>query len=267
MSSLSNFDFNVIGLMLLFGGLIFFGVIELIIPYREASVSKLKRWLINMGLGLINISVLNLIFVSLTIGVAVYVSDRQIGLLNLVEMPYWLKVVDTIILMDLILYFWHVLTHRVPLLWRFHRVHHTDLNMDVSTAVRFHLVEVILLAFLRLGVAYFIGADYLGVFLFECIYMAADQFEHSCLKVPKRFESAFWVLFVPPAMHRIHHSVALEERHSNFGTLFSIWDRLFGTLLTGVNQNQIWLGVDGHIQEKKLEIYHLYYMPFTPIVP
>ena len=267
MSNLSNMDLNFIGLLLLMGGLFFFLIIELIIPYRKASVPKFKRWLINLSLAIINIGVLKLIFAFLTISTAVYVTDRQIGLLNMVQMPHWLKILVTIILMDLMGYIWHTLTHRIPVLWRFHRVHHTDLNMDVSTAVRFHVGEIILTAGVRVGVVYFIGGEYVGVFLFECILMLANQFQHSCLKVPKWFDSIFLVLFVPPSMHRIHHSVTLEERNTNFGAIFSIWDRMFGTLLTGVNQKQIWIGVDGHIQEKKLEIYHLVYMPFTPLVP
>jgi len=267
MSNLSNMDLNLIGLLLMMGGLLFFLIIELIIPYRDASVSKFKRWLVNIGLAIFNVGVLKLIFASLTISTAVYVTEREIGLLNMIQMPHWLKIIDTIILMDMMVYVWHALTHRIPVLWRFHRVHHTDLNMDASTAVRFHVGEVILGAGVRLGIVYFIGAEYMGVFLFECIFMLTDQFQHSCLKVPKQFESLFWLLFVPPSMHRIHHSVTLEERNTNFGTIFSIWDRLFGTLLTGVNQKQIWIGVDGHFQEKKLEIYHLAYMPFTPLVP
>jgi len=248
------------------GGVVLFLILELIVPYRENSVSKFRRWLNNLGLGIVNITIIQLGFLTLMISTSVYVSDKQIGLFNLMQIPDWLKIIDTIILMDLAMYFWHIMTHRVPLLWRFHRVHHTDLDMDVSTTLRYHIGEVIPQFIVLTGTIYFIGADPVGVLTFECIFILSNLFRHSRFKLPNWFDNIFWILFVPPAMHRIHHSVDLEERNTNFGTIFSIWDRLFGTLLTGINQNQIWTGVDGHIQEKKLEIYHLIWMPFTPAV-
>jgi len=259
-------NYNMIKIGLISGGVVFFLILEIIIPYKENPVSKARRWLNNLGLGIMNIAVVQILFASLIISTSVYVSDKQIGLLNLMEIPGWLKIIDTIILMDLVMYLWHIMTHRVPLLWRFHRVHHTDLDVDVSTTVRFHIGEVVLQALVLIGTAYFIGADFIGVLVFECLFLLSDLFRHSRVRLPSWFENAYWVFFVPPSMHRIHHSVDLEERNTNFGTIFSIWDRFLGTLLTGINQNQIWTGVDGHIQEKKLEIYHLMWMPFMPAV-
>ena len=258
--------YNMIKIGLILGGIVFFLILEFIIPYKDNSVSKFRRWLNNLGLGIMNITVIQIAFASLMISTSVYVSDKQIGLLNLMLIPGWLKIIDTIILMDLVMYFWHIMTHRVPLLWRFHRVHHSDLDVDVSTTVRFHIGEVIPQFLVLTGTVYFIGADPVGVLVFECVFLLADFFRHSKFRLPSWFENIYWVLFVPPSMHRIHHSVDLEERNTNFGTIFSIWDRCLGTLLTGINQNQIWTGVDGHIQEKKLEIYHLMWMPFLPAV-
>ncbi|MFO7557192.1 MAG: sterol desaturase family protein [Desulfobacterales bacterium] len=263
---MSEINYNMVKIGMVVGGIVFFLVLELIIPYKDKSMSKLKRWMNNLGLGVMNIMIAQIIFVSLMISTAVYVSDKQIGLLNLIPIPNWLKIIDTIILMDLVMYFWHIMTHRVPLLWRFHRVHHSDLDMDVSTTVRFHIGEVIPQFLVFTGAIYFIGADPVGVLVFECVFLLTDFFRHSRFRLPSWFENIYWVFFVPPAMHRIHHSVDLEERNTNFGTIFSIWDRFFGTLLTGINQNQIWTGVDGHIQEKKLEIHHLLLMPFLPAV-
>jgi sterol desaturase/sphingolipid hydroxylase (fatty acid hydroxylase superfamily) len=263
---MANINVEAIKIGLIFGGLIFFLILELIIPYRENSISKIRRWMNNLTLGIINIIFYEVVVASLLVTTASFVAKENIGLMNLVEIPTWLKIVDTIVFMDLMFYFLHILIHRIPLLWRFHRVHHTDLDVDVSTAMRFHLIEVFFRSLAGVGMIYFIGADPVGVFVFECLFLFSFFFQHSGIKLPRQIENLYWILFVPPPMHRIHHSVDLEERNTNFGGIFSIWDRIFGTLLTGVNQDQIWMGVDGHIQEKKLEIYHLLWMPFTPKV-
>lgn len=263
---MTNINFDVIKIGFVFGGLVFFLILELIIPYRENSISKIRRWMNNLTLGIINIIFYQVVVASLLVTTAFFVTKENIGLLNLVEIPTWLKIIDTIVFMDLMFYFLHILIHRIPLLWRFHRVHHTDLDVDVSTAMRFHLVEIVFRSLAGISMIYFIGADPAGVFVFECLFLLCFFFQHSGIRLPRQIENLYWILFVPPSMHRIHHSVDLEERNTNFGGIFSIWDRIFGTLLTGVNQEQIWMGVDGHIQEKKLEIYHLLWMPFTPAV-
>ncbi len=263
---MEKFSHEIIRVALLGGGLLLFMLLETAQPFREGSVSKPKRWLNNIVLGIINLTVLQLIFVFVTTRAVGYGALPQFGLLNVFNAPRWLKIIDTIVMMDLLLYFWHILIHRLPLFWRFHRVHHTDLDVDVSTSLRLHVVEVILAALVRLSIAYFLGADPIGILVFEICYLWADQFRHSNLELPQWLERAYWLLFVPPAMHRIHHSVDMDERHTNFGAIFSIWDRFLGTLRTGVDQEHIWFGVDGHIHEKKLDIQHLIAMPFTPSV-
>ena len=263
---MTNLNTEAVKIGLVAGGLLLFLLLELIVPYREKSVSKLKRWLNNLTLGVINLILYEVVIASLLVATANHVTENGYGVMNLVEMPVWLKIIDTVVAMDLLFYLCHVLIHRIPVLWRFHRVHHTDLDVDVSTAMRFHVLEVVFRALAGIGMIYFIGADPMGVFVFECVFLLLFFLQHSSLRLPKAIENIWWIAFVPPAMHRIHHSVDLQERNTNFGAVFSIWDRFFGTLLTGVNQNQIWTGVDGHIQEKKLEIYHLMWMPFTPPV-
>lgn len=263
---MSQFNDGVFRIGLLSGGLVLFLILELAAPYRDRSVSKMRRWLNNIGFGILNYGLMQFAFIAILLNIANYVTQQQIGLVHFVTLPRWLKIVDTVILMDFFLYLWHVLLHRLPVLWRVHRVHHTDLDVDASSALRFHVIEVAASAIVRMGIVFFIGADPAGVLAFELIYLIADQFRHSGFKLPQTFESVFWILFVPPAMHRIHHSVDRGERHTNFGTIFSIWDRFFGTLRTGVNQRDLWYGVDGHIQEKKLDFHHLLVMPFNPPV-
>ncbi|MFH2220526.1 MAG: sterol desaturase family protein [Pseudomonadota bacterium] len=247
-------------------GLLVFLLLELTIPYRKPTVSKLKRWMINIGLSAFNSLILNLVFASAIIQTARYVSGKKLGVLNLIEMPFWAKTLVTLIFMDFMLYVWHLLNHEMPFLWRFHRVHHTDLNMDVSSATRFHIGELAISAVIKISLIFFLGADPSGVVVFETLLVLSAQFHHSSLTVPVWFEKIFRVLFVPPSMHRIHHSVVIKERDSNYGTFFSIWDRALGTLVSGVDQQRIRIGVGGHHRPENLNLHHLLVMPFTPPV-
>ena len=165
--------------------------------------------------------------------------------------------------MDFMLYIWHLLNHEVPLLWRFHRVHHSDLNMDVSTATRFHVGELAIAAIIKISLVFLLGASLMGVLIFESVLVLFAQFHHSSLRVPKWFEAMFWILFVPPSMHRIHHSVIVKERNTNYGTIFSTWDRWLGTLLTNVDQSRIRIGIGAYQQPNKLNFHHLLAMPIT----
>jgi sterol desaturase/sphingolipid hydroxylase (fatty acid hydroxylase superfamily) len=254
-------------LAIFWGGLLVFLVLELWRPYRRPSVSKPRRWAVNLGLTALNTLVLSALFGTAILATAQHVTVQRLGALNAHDLPYGLKVLLAVVFMDFMLYVWHLLNHEVPLMWRFHRVHHTDLNMDVSTATRFHIGELCLSAIIKIGLIYLIGADPLSVIIFESSLVLSAQFQHSSLKVPIWLERAWWVLFVPPSMHRIHHSVKIKERDSNYGTIFSLWDRLMGTLIQDVDQAGIKIGVGGHFDQKKLGLGRLLVMPFTRYVP
>ncbi len=232
-------------------------------PYRQSSVSKVKRWINNITLTVFNSLVLQVVFAGAIIMTAMYVTTHQLGVLNMVTLPEWVKLFVTVAFMDFMLYVWHLLNHEVPLLWRFHRVHHSDLNMDVSTATRFHIGELAISAVIKIALVFLLGASPLGVMIFESTLVLCAQFQHSSLKVPKWFERIFWILFVPPSMHRIHHSVIIKERDTNYGTIFSIWDRLLGTLLKDVDQKTIRIGMGAYQKPDKLNFRHLLAMPFT----
>jgi sterol desaturase/sphingolipid hydroxylase (fatty acid hydroxylase superfamily) len=252
-----------IRLLLFCATLIFFLFLELLIPYRPSSVSKIKRWINNIALSLFNSLLLQLIFSSAIVTAAMYVQTHKLGILNMLTAPSWLKVLFTVAFMDFILYVWHLLNHEMPLLWRFHRVHHCDVNMDVTTATRFHIGELSISAIIKLSVILFLGASPLGVLIFESLVVFCAQFHHSSLKVPKWFEAILWIFFVPPSMHRIHHSVRIKERDTNYGTIFSIWDRVLGTLLANVDQAKIRIGVGAYQKPDKLNFHQLLVMPFT----
>lgn len=238
-------------------------IAELTVPYRPSSVSKWKRWTTNVSLTFINSVLLNLIFAGAVWQTAVYVTENRQGVLNLLALPPWLNVILTIIFMDFMLYIWHLLNHEVPFLWRFHRVHHTDLNMDVSTATRFHLGELAVSALIKISLVYFLGASPLGVVIFESALVLCAQFHHSSLYVPAWFEKYYWILFVPPSMHRIHHSVVIKERNTNYGTIFSLWDRMLATMKDRVDQSRIKIGVGAYPNHHKLGLVNLLTMPVT----
>lgn len=249
------------------GGFVLFLFFEVVRPYRQPSVSKMKRLMTNISLTVLNSAILSLIFAAATINTAMHVSGNRLGLLNIISLPLWAKVFLTVLFMDFMLYAWHLLNHEIPFFWRFHRVHHSDLNMDVSTATRFHIGELSLSAVIKIGLIYFIGADLVSVIIFESLLVLTAQFQHSSLKVPESFEKVFWIFFVPPSMHRIHHSVKIHERDTNYGTILSVWDRLLGTLLKDIEQEKIIIGLGPYREPEKLGLPHLLLMPFTkPII-
>lgn len=252
-----------IRISLFWGSLLFFLVLEILVPYRPSSVSKVKRWINNIALTVFNSLILQLVFAGAVVRIAMYVSTHQLGVLNMVELPVWVELLVTVAFMDFMLFIWHLLNHEVPFLWRFHRVHHSDLNMDVSTATRFHIGELAISTVIKISLIFFLGASPLGVLIFESALVLCAQFHHSSLKVPRWFETILWILFVPPSMHRIHHSVVIKERNTNYGTIFSTWDRWLGTLLTGVDQKRLLIGVGAYQKPEELNFYHLLAMPFT----
>lgn len=250
-------------LVLFLGGLVFFLIFELLAPYRPSSVSKLGRWINNLYLATLNGFLLYLIFSKPTYRTSLYVINNSLGLLNMTDLSYWIKVLIAIMSLDLEIYIWHLLNHEIPLLWRFHRVHHSDLNLDVSTASRFHIIELGISAIIKIALIFFLGIDLFMIVIFESAVVLTSQFHHSSLKLPKWFEEIWWTLFVPPSMHRIHHSVIIRERNSNYGVIFSIWDRILGTLIRKADQRKILIGMGAYRRIERLNFYHLMKMPFT----
>lgn len=260
---MTNLSMAIFRGLISWGGFFFFLLLEYLKPYRLPTVAKTKRLLVNISLTLLNSAVLSIIFAAATINSALHVSANHLGILNAFSLTFWPKVFLSIIVMDLVFYVWHLLNHKIPLLWRLHRVHHSDLNMDVSTASRFHIGELAISSCLKIGLVYLIGLNVMSIILFESLLGLTAQFQHSSVKVPIGFERVFWLLFVPPSMHRIHHSVVIQERDTNYGTILSIWDRLVGTLLKDVDQEKIVIGLGPYRKPEGLGLRSLLVMPFT----
>lgn len=202
---------------------------ELIAPRRALTVSKTVRWVNNLGLVFLNTFLLRLIFPAAAVGVAAFSDTHGWGLLNYYQVPYWFAVIASVIIMDFIVYLQHVMVHAIPALWRLHRVHHADLDFDVTTGSRFHPIEIILSMLIKFAVIVVLGPPVIAVIIFEIILNATAMFNHSNVRLPLAFDRVLRWFLVTPDMHRVHHSAEDDEANNNFGFSLPWWDRLFGT--------------------------------------
>ena len=213
----------------------FFGVFgavalwELAAPRRALTVSKLTRWSNNLGLVFLNTGLLRVLFPAAAVGMAAFAAKQGWGIFNYAEVPFWLSVIVSVIVMDFIIYLQHVMVHAVPALWRLHRVHHADLDFDVTTGARFHPIEIILSMGIKFAVIAVLGPPVVAVVIFEVLLNATAMFNHGNVHLPLGLDRVLRWLVVTPDMHRVHHSVEDDEANSNFGFNLPWWDRLFGT--------------------------------------
>ena len=203
--------------------------LELAAPRRQRVVPRWRRWPSNVGIMVIDTLLLRLLFPAAAVGVALIVEANGWGLLNLAGTPDWLAIIVAVVLLDLVIYAQHALFHAVPMLWRLHRMHHTDLDIDVTTGIRFHPLEILLSMVIKLGAVAALGAPPLGVMIFEVLLNATSMFNHSNIRLPAALDRGLRRVLVTPDMHRVHHSIVARETNSNFGFNLAWWDRLFGT--------------------------------------
>ncbi len=187
----------------------------------------------------------------------------QTGLFNLVGLGDEANVIASVVVMDLVFYGVHRANHAVPVLWRFHRAHHSDLDLDVTTAFRFHPGEVLISALIKLPAIWALGVSPLGLVSFEIGLLAAAQFQHSNLRVPEPYETIVRRVLVTPNMHRIHHSTVRGEHNSNFSTILSVWDRLLGTYRMNVHQEDIRIGLLEYQDPRAVSLTRVVWMPFV----
>jgi sterol desaturase/sphingolipid hydroxylase (fatty acid hydroxylase superfamily) len=211
------------------GVLLIMAVWEVLAPRRALTVSKTLRWVNNMGIVALYTVALRIVFPILAIDMAVIGAQRGWGLLNTISMPAWMSVVAGVFILDFVIYLQHVMFHTLPLLWRLHMMHHADLNIDVTTGLRFHPIEIFISMGIKLAAIAAFGPSVLAVLVFEIILNATAMFNHGNVYLPLRFDAFLRLLVVTPDMHRVHHSVTIRETNSNFGFNFPWWDRLFGT--------------------------------------
>ncbi|XXK27692.1 sterol desaturase family protein [Arenicellales bacterium nBUS_45] len=211
------------------GVLFLMAVWEVFAPRRASSVSKIVRWGNNFGLVVLNSIVLRLIFPTAAVGVAIFASEHNWGLLNFFYLPPLISVAISIVVLDFVIYLQHVLMHAIPALWRLHRVHHADLDYDFTTGVRFHPLEIIVSMLIKFVAILILGPPVAAVVIFEVILNASSMFNHGNIKLPAALDRILRLLIVTPDMHRVHHSVEKDESNRNFGFNLSLWDHLFDT--------------------------------------
>lgn len=202
---------------------------ELLAPRRRPSVRKAWRWPNNLGIVIVDSLLLRVFFPTAAVGIALFAEQAGWGILNLWNLPFWLAVALAVVVLDFAIWAQHVMFHAVPALWRLHRMHHTDLDFDLTTGLRFHPVEILLSMLFKAGVIIMLGAPAVAVLLFEVLLNGTSLFNHSNIRMPTWLDRMLRWVVVTPDMHRVHHSWHPNETNSNFGFNLPWWDRLLGT--------------------------------------
>jgi len=238
--------------------------VELVAPHHPPTAPLKARWLINLGFGAVNGVIVALACASCYALSARSGFTAHLGLLRPLNLSTWVRIPLEILLLDLVTYLLHRAYHEVPLLWRLHVVHHSDLDLDVSSASRFHTGEVLLSSILKVGVVLVVGISPQGLVVFESVMLACAQFQHANIRLPGRLEAGLWWTVVPPAMHRIHHTPTREDTNSNYGTILTVWDWLLGTLRRRPPDPVASFGVETLRDPQALGIVRLLTLPFNP---
>jgi sterol desaturase/sphingolipid hydroxylase (fatty acid hydroxylase superfamily) len=249
----------------------FFGIFflvaigELISPRRVLQTSKIIRWLSNMGIVAIDTLAVRLIFPVIGVHVAFSAHEKGWGLLNVLDLPGWLAVVIGVLVLDLVVYLQHVMFHTVPLIWRLHMMHHADMDIDVTTGLRFHPIEIIISMGIKMTAIAALGPSVFTVILFEIILNGTAMFNHGNFKLPLALDRYLRFLVVTPDMHRVHHSVTIRETNSNFGFNFPWWDRLFGTYRPQpvAGHEGMTIGLTQFRDPGRNNLFRMLSMPFT----
>ena len=249
-----------------FGGtLAVMAVSEALAPRRRRAVSRWARWPANLGIVALNTLALRLVFPVAALGLAALAEQRGWGLLNTLSLPGWAKLAVAFVLLDLAIYLQHVLFHAVPALWRLHRMHHADLDFDVTTGARFHPFEILLSMGLKLALVAALGAPPLAVLIFEVALNASSMFNHANLRLPESIDRILRWIIVTPDMHRVHHSVTVDETNSNFGFNLPWWDRLLGTYRNqpAAGHEGMTIGLDIFRDPAQLRLDRMLVQPFA----
>lgn len=232
-------------------------------PLRRRTESKLRRDARNLAVAGVSALALRMTEAPMAERLTKLVEQRRVGLLKAVRLPVWLETALAILLLDYTLYLWHVLTHRSPFLWRFHRAHHADLDLDASTALRFHFAEMLLSVPWRAGQITLIGVSPLSFSTWQTLLFLSILFHHSNVRLPIELERKLVRFVVTPRMHGIHHSTLREETDSNWSSGLTLWDRLHGTLRLDVPQDSVVIGIPDYRDPHEVSLLEVLAMPFN----
>lgn len=204
---------------------------EYFAPRRELRPVKTKRWFTNWTIVIIDSVLVRLVFKTAAVGGALWAAENGVGLFNMITAPIWLAVLISFVMLDFAIWLSHVASHKIPIFWRIHRMHHSDVDIDVTTAIRFHPIEILLSMVWKYAVVLALGAPAVAVLIFEIVLNGGAMFNHSNFKLPLWVDKILRILIVTPDMHRVHHSAIGDETDSNYGFNLSIWDRVFKTYI------------------------------------
>ncbi|WP_159739112.1 sterol desaturase family protein [Vibrio atypicus] len=233
-------------------------------PRKQLTQNKAYRWMNNLGLIAFNSLCLSLFMPILAFEAALQASQQSIGLFNWLNLPWWLELILCVILLDLAIYLQHLVFHRIPLLWRLHRMHHADQDIDVTTGTRFHPIEILLSMWIKVALIFVLGVSPVAIVVFEIVLNASAMFNHSNAKLPLGLDAALRRWIVTPDMHRVHHSVIVKETHSNFGFFLSVWDRWFKTYRAQpeLGHDKVQIGIPLFQTEKDQRLDQMLAQPF-----
>lgn len=254
--------YDTYGTPLLIGLFILLFILEKKFRLRDRTQLRWKRIVTNVFFGLPAFILLRLLFIPALVWIALQNGQWQFGLAKWLVLPVTIEFIIGFLLLDYFIYIWHRLTHKINFIWRFHSMHHTDLDMDITTAMRFHFIELLISLFFRGASVLIIGVSPLLVIVYEIIFEACTNFHHSNLKIPLKIEKLLNLIIVTPRMHGIHHSVKNMETNSNFSTIFSFWDRLHNTFIPHNQAHHIKIGLPDFQSPHELTIWNLFIMPF-----
>ena len=259
----------IVRLICFLGVLVLMALWERLTPRRPQSIKRLIRWPNNLGLVVLNTFVVRLLFPLAGVGMALLAQAKGWGLFNIVPGPAWFAIPAGLLLLDLTIYSQHVAFHAVPLLWRLHRMHHADLEFDVTTGLRFHPGEIVVSMLVKLLAIVVFGALPIVVLAFEVVLNATSIFNHGNVRLPPRLDRVLRLLVVTPDMHRVHHSIDRRETDSNFGFNVPWWDRLFGTYRAqpALGHDRMTLGIDLFREERELWLDRMLLQPLRRDVP
>jgi sterol desaturase/sphingolipid hydroxylase (fatty acid hydroxylase superfamily) len=237
---------------------------ELLAPRRRQAIGRIQRWPGNLGVVVVDTLLVRLVFPTAAVGVALLAEVAGWGVLRTPALAPWLVVIVAVVVLDLAIYLQHVLFHAVPVLWRLHRMHHADLEVDVTTGARFHPVETLLSMAIKLGVVAALGAPAMAVLIFEVLLNATSMFNHGNVCVPQALDRVLRWLVVTPDMHRVHHSIVPHETNSNFGFNLPWWDRFFGTYRAQpqAGHEGMTIGIDQFRDPRQLRLDRMLLQPF-----
>ena len=242
------------------------GSLEYLIPKVLKNTNKIKRWFCNFSLIFLSSMFTKLILPFAAISTSLYVTNNSIGLFSYINMPFFLDIIFSIIFLDFVIYLQHRFFHKSAFFWNFHKVHHSDLNYDLSTSVRFHPIEIMFSMIIKVSVIFMFGIPLVAVIIFEIILSSLAIFNHSNIKINEKFDKILRYFIVTPNMHRIHHSIESCELNSNYGFNISLWDRLFKTYTKRAKKKDIVIGLKNYQNEKEMNsLLSLLLLPFKKV--